>query len=227
MKPENLDFMIDHTLLKPDATSSQVARICKEARHHGFRAVCINPIHVKQVHTLLEGSNVATCSVIGFPLGATTTHVKVCEAISAINDGAEEIDMVMHIGALREGDKNAVYDDIASVANICHAAGIILKVIIETGLLTDEEIVLACKTCIDAKADFVKTSTGFCDGAATVKDVALMYATVEGSGLEIKASGGIGLLSDAKAMIKAGASRIGTSSGLAIMAEAIRQEKAK
>ena len=220
---EQIAGMIDHTLLKSDATSSQVARLCAEALENGFCAVCVNPIHVEQVHTLLKGSDVKTCSVIGFPLGAVPTAQKVSETTGALEAGAEEIDMVLRIGALKEGDDETVRADVAAVANACHAGGAILKVILETGLLTREEKIRACQLCVEAAADFVKTSTGFGAGGATVEDIELIAAAVKEAGLGVKASGGIRSLADAQAMIDAGATRIGTSSGLAMVAEARAQ----
>ena len=212
--------MIDHTLLKPDATAAQVEQLCKEARENKFCAVCVNPINVAQVHDLLKGSGVKTCSVIGFPLGATTTEQKVFETHSVIEAGAEEVDMVLNNGALKAGDDEAVRADVAAVAEACHAGGAILKVILETGLLSDDEKLRACKLCVDAKADFVKTSTGFGFGGAAVEDIALMSGAVKEAGLGVKASGGVRDYEAACAMIEAGATRIGTSSGIAIVKEA-------
>ena len=212
--------MIDHTLLKPDATAAQVEQLCKEARENKFCAVCVNPINVAQVHDLLKGSGVKTCSVIGFPLGATTTEQKVFETHSVIEAGAEEVDMVLNNGALKAGDDEAVHADVAAVAEACHAGGAILKVILETGLLSDDEKLRACKLCVEAKADFVKTSTGFGFGGATVEDIALMSDAVKEAGLGVKASGGVRDYAAACAMIEAGATSIGTSSGIAIVKEA-------
>jgi len=211
---------IDHTLLKPDATPLQVEQLCKEARENKFCAVCVNPIHVAFVSQQLNGSGVKTCSVIGFPLGATTTEQKVFEARSVIAAGAEEVDMVLNNGAFKAGDDEAVRADVVAVAEVCHAGGAILKVILETGLLTDDEKLRACKLCVEAKADFVKTSTGFGFGGATVEDIALMSGEVKEAGLGVKASGGVRDYVTACAMIEAGATRIGTSSGLAIVKEA-------
>ncbi len=216
--------MIDHTLLKPDAIPAQVEQLCKEARENNFCAVCVNPVNIDQVHDLLKGSGVKTCSVIGFPLGATTTEQKVFEARSVIAAGAEEVDMVLNNGAFKSGDVEAVRADVAAVAEACHAGGALLKVILETGLLSDEEKLRACKLCIDAGADFVKTSTGFGFGGATVEDIALMSGAVKEAGLGVKASGGVRDYEAACAMIEAGATRIGTSSGLAIVAEARRED---
>ncbi|MBI9020533.1 MAG: deoxyribose-phosphate aldolase [Verrucomicrobia bacterium] len=212
--------MIDHTLLKPDATPAQVGQLCDEAVEHNFCAVCVNPVNVSQVHERLQGSGVKTCSVVGFPLGAVTTEQKVFESRGAIADGAEEIDMVLNNGALKSGDDEAVFADVAAVAAACHAGGAILKVILETGLLSDDEKRRACKLCIEAKADFVKTSTGFGFGGATVEDISLMSNAVKAAGLGVKASGGVRDYAAACAMISAGTTRIGTSSGIAIVAEA-------
>jgi len=211
---------IDHTLLKPDATPSQVEQLCKEARENKFCAVCVNPVHVALVSQHLKGSGVKPCSVIGFPLGATTTEQKVFEARSVIEAGAEEVDMVLNNGAFKVGDDETVRADVAAVAEACHAGGAILKVILETGLLTDDEKLRACKLCVEAKADFVKTSTGFGFGGATLEDIALMSGAVKEAGLGVKASGGVRDYEAACAMIEAGATRIGTSSGIAIVKEA-------
>lgn len=208
--------MIDHTLLKPEAARQDILRICAEAVRHRFAAVCVNPVWTALVHSTLKGSGVHTCAVVGFPLGATPTDVKVYEARGANLDGADEIDMVINIAAAREGDRDSLFTDIASVAQAVHAGGAILKVIIETALLTDEQKIMACEVAVEAGADFVKTSTGFNGGGATVEDIALMRRTV-GPNVGIKASGGIRTLEDAQAMIDAGATRIGASSGVAIV----------
>ena len=207
---------IDHTLLKPEAGEADVLKVCSEAAEYHFKSVCVNPIWVKTVHNALKGSGVLTCSVIGFPLGATPTDVKVFEARGATLDGADEIDMVINIAAARALDKGALVDDISAVAEVVHGANAILKVIIETALLNEEQKVLACRAAVEAGADFVKTSTGFNGGGATAEDVALMRATV-GPDLGVKASGGVRTLADAQAMIAAGATRIGASSGIAIV----------
>ncbi|WP_091606530.1 deoxyribose-phosphate aldolase [Arthrobacter koreensis] len=216
--PQTADLAsyIDHTLLKPEASREDILRVCEEAAEYGFKSVCVNPLWVSTVHTALKDSGVDTCSVIGFPLGATTTEVKVFEAQGALQDGADEIDMVIDIAAARRGDRETLVRDIASVAEAVHEVGAILKVIIETSLLTDEQKVLACEASVDAGADFVKTSTGFNGGGATVEDVALMRRTV-GPNLGVKASGGVRSREDALAMIDAGATRIGASSGIAIV----------
>ncbi|MEN8144062.1 MAG: deoxyribose-phosphate aldolase [Gemmatimonadota bacterium] len=208
--------MIDHTLLKPDATQDQVAQLCYEAKKCEFASVCVNPSHVKLCADLLKDSPVRVCTVVGFPLGATSTETKVFEAQKAIRDGATEVDMVINVGALKSRDYELVERDIASVARACHSGGSILKVIIEAALLTDEEKVAACQLVKVARADFVKTSTGFGPGGATAEDVALMRRVV-GPDLGVKASGGIRTLADAEKMIAAGASRIGASASVKIV----------
>jgi deoxyribose-phosphate aldolase len=212
----SLAHMIDHTLLKPDATHDQVAQLCYEARKHGFASVCVNPTNVKLCQQLLEGSSVPICVVVGFPLGATPTEVKVFETQQAIREGASEVDMVINVGALKSRDYELVERDIASIARACHAGNAILKVIIEAALLTDEEKVAACQLAKVAGADFVKTSTGFGPGGATVDDVALMRRVV-GPTMGVKAAGGIRTFSDAPKMIAAGASRIGASASVKII----------
>jgi deoxyribose-phosphate aldolase len=214
--PGNIASFIDHTLLKPEASESDILKVCAEAAEYHFKSVCVNPVWVKTVKTALKGTGVLTCSVIGFPLGATPTDAKTFEARGAVLDGADEIDMVINIAAARAGDKGALVEDIAAVAEAVHASGAILKVIIETALLDDAQKVLACESAVEAGADFVKTSTGFNGGGATAEDVALMRRTV-GPDLGVKASGGVRSLADAQAMIAAGATRIGASSGIAIV----------
>jgi deoxyribose-phosphate aldolase len=210
---------IDHTLLKPEATRAQIEEILAQAREYDFASVCINPYWVKTAAEGLADSDVNVCTVIGFPLGANTTAIKVAEAKASIADGADECDMVLNIGELKGGNDAAVQADIATVADAVHAEGKLLKVIIECVLLTDEEKVRACKLSAAAGADFVKTSTGFAGGGATVHDVALMRKTV-GDKLQVKAAGGIHTYADAKALIAAGADRLGASAGVAIMKEA-------
>lgn len=210
--------LIDHTILKPDATAAEIRRLCREAVRYRFHSVCTNPLFVPLVAGELAGSGVAACSVIAFPFGATTTAAKVAETRQAVADGAGEIDMVLAIGALRAGERDYVRRDIADVKHACGSA--LLKVIIETCLLTDEQKVLACSLARDADADFVKTSTGYGSGGATIEDVALMRRTV-GPEMGVKASGGIRDFARALAMVQAGASRIGTSSGVAIVSENI------
>lgn len=208
--------LIDHTLLKPDATADKVAQLCFEAKKYHFASVCVNPSYVTLCASLLKGTDVKVCTVIGFPLGATSTEVKVFETKNAIENGATEIDMVMNIGALKAGDNQIVATDIHAVAEAAHSAGALLKVIIETALLTDEEKVVACLLAKEAGADYVKTSTGFSGGGATVHDVALMRRTV-GPELGVKASGGIHSAEEAEQMIAAGATRIGASAGVKIV----------
>ncbi len=212
----SLSHMIDHTMLKPDTTQEQIAQLCYEARKYGFASVCINSSYVKLCSGLLKGSGVLTCTVVGFPLGATSTEAKVFEAQKAVRDGATEVDMVINVGALKSRDYELVEHDVASVASVCHANGAILKVIIEAALLTDEEKVAACQLAKVAGADFVKTSTGFGPGGATAEDVALMRRVV-GPKMGVKASGGIRTYADAQKMIAAGASRIGASASVKII----------
>ena len=214
--------MIDHTLLKPDATQQEVAQLCFEARKYGFASVCINPTWVSLCSQLLQGSPVKVCTVIGFPLGATAPEVKAFEAQTAIEQGASEIDMVINIGALKARDLEMVAKDIRGVVAVSHAHNAIVKVIIETVLLTDEEKTIACLLSKEAGADFVKTSTGFAGGGATVKDVALMRRTV-GPGMGVKASGGVRTFEDAENMIKAGATRIGASAGVKIIQGPVKE----
>jgi deoxyribose-phosphate aldolase len=218
VRPE-VAHLIDHTLLKPEATVQQIAQLCHEALLYNFASVCLNPTHVKLAAQLLKNSDVKVCTVIGFPLGATSTPAKVFETEQALNDGATEIDMVINIGALKGGDDALVEQDIAGVVHAAHRRGALCKVIIETALLTDEEKVRACRLAKQAGADFVKTSTGFSSGGATIEDVALMRRTV-GPGLGVKASGGIRNLADAQNMIAAGATRLGASAGVKIVQEA-------
>lgn len=216
MSIQNIASFIDHTILNPDAGSADVQRICAEAVKYSFKSVCVNPIWVSTVSAALSGSDVLTCSVIGFPFGATPTASKVFEATTVVNDGANEVDMVINIAAAKAGDKEALVADITAVAQAVHTGGAILKVIIETALLTDEQKVLACRASVEAGADFVKTSTGFAGGGATLADVALMRSTV-GPDMGVKASGGVRSLETAQAMIDAGATRLGSSSGVAIV----------
>lgn len=213
---KSLAGMIDHTMLKPDATADQIAQLCYEAKKHSFASVCVNPTNVKLCADLLRGSDVKVCSVIGFPLGATTTEVKVMETKNALDHGATEIDMVINIGALKAGDTELVARDIREVVKEVHARNALLKVIIETALLTDEEKVIVSLLSKEAGADFVKTSTGFSSGGATVHDVALMRRAV-GPAIGVKASGGIHSHEDAEQMIAAGATRIGASAGIKII----------
>jgi len=211
--------MIDHTLLKPEATQDQIAQLCYEARKYGFATVCVNPTNVRLCVQLLKGSPVGVCTVVGFPLGATPPEVKAYETQQALDDGATEVDMVINIGALKSKDYALVERDIATVARSCHAGGVLLKVIIEAALLTDEEKVKACELAKAAGADYVKTSTGFGPGGATAHDVELMRRTV-GPEMGIKAAGGIRSFEDAQAMIAAGATRIGASASVKIVQQA-------
>lgn len=211
----NIESMIDHTLLKPDATDKMIENLCSEAIEYGFAAVCVNPFYVKKAKELLEGNNVKVATVIGFPLGANKKEVKAFETEEAIKDGADEVDMVINIGALKNKDYATVKEDIKAVVEAAKGKAIV-KVIIETCLLTDEEKIKACELAKEAGADFVKTSTGFSTGGATVEDVKLMKNTV-GNSMKIKASGGIRDYATAKAMIDAGASRIGASSSVKIV----------
>lgn len=214
--PLDLGHYIDHTLLAADATAADIDQLCKEAMEYGFASVCINPTWVKRAAANLRGSEVRVCTVIGFPLGATESDVKAMETRKALRDGAREVDMVINIGALKSGDHELVYQDIARVAEAAHDGGAICKVILETALLTDEEKVIASALSKRARADFVKTSTGFGPGGATVYDVALMRETV-GPDMGVKASGGVRTADDAEDMIAAGATRIGASAGIEIV----------
>ena len=215
-----LNRYFDHTLLKPDATSEQIRKLCAEAKKYEFASVCVNPCYIPLAKKELEGSIVKVCTVIGFPLGAMRTAAKAYEAKEAIEAGADEVDMVINVGKAKEGDFAAVRDDIAAVKKAC--GNTLLKVILETCLLTKEEIVACCKSAMEAGADYVKTSTGFSKGGATPEDVALMRQTV-GDKLGVKASGGVHNLAEAKAMIEAGASRIGASASVVVMEEAAKQ----
>lgn len=210
----NIAKRIDHTLLKPDATQAQIQRLCDEARTYGFASVCVNPVWVRFAKEQLQGCDVKVCTVIGFPLGATTPQVKAFEAQNAIANGADELDMVLNIGALKAADTQTVLNDIRAVRTA--TPGKILKVIIETSLLSDAEKVTACELAAQAGADFVKTSTGFSGGGATAEDVALMREHIPGH-MHVKASGGIRTPADAEKMIAAGAQRIGTSGGVKIV----------
>lgn len=211
--------LIDHTLLKPEASEADIRKLCQEAAEFGFASVCVNPGWVKKAAEFLRGSGVPVCTVIGFPLGATLSDVKAYEARRSIFNGAKEVDMVINIGALKSGDDCAVEDDIRAVSQAAHENGVLCKVIIETALLTDEEKVRACLAAKNANADFVKTSTGFSKGGATVHDITLMRRAV-GNALGVKASGGVKGIDDARAMFEAGATRIGASVGVKIAQEA-------
>ena len=211
----NLNKYIDHTLLKPESTTAQISNLCNEALKYDFASVCVNPTHIELCSKLLKGSDVKVCTVIGFPLGANTSETKAFEAKDAINKGAQEIDMVLNIGALKEGNYELVKNDIAAVKEA--AGDTLVKVIFETCLLTKEEIVKACEICMEVKVEYVKTSTGFNKYGATFDDVKLMSDTVKGVCL-VKAAGGVRSYEDAIKMInECGASRLGTSSGVAII----------
>jgi len=212
----DLARMIDHTLLKPDATQKEIEKLCAEAKQYKFASVCINPSNVKLCTKLLRDTDVKVCTVIGFPLGGTSSAVKAFETDRAIKDGAREVDMVINIGMLKSGEYEYVEEDILSVVKTAHSFGVLTKVIIETGLLTDEEKVKACMLAKQAGADFVKTSTGFVKGGATVGDIALMRKVV-GPELGVKASGGVRSQEDALALIASGADRIGASASVKIV----------
>ena len=218
--------MIDHTLLKPDATKREIETLCREAKEFGFASVCVNPTWVATCARLVRGSSVAVCSVVGFPLGATTADTKQYETRRAIFDGAREIDMVINVGALKSGDLHLVESDIRAVTSACRETNVLSKVIIETALLSDEEKVTACTLAKAAAADFVKTSTGFGPGGATAEDVALMRRIV-GEDMGIKASGGVRTLEGVKAMVAAGATRIGASAGVRIVQQSQGQQPAE
>ena len=221
--PAGVAALIDHTLLKPDATRQEIEALCREAAQFKFATVCVNPTWVATAARLLAGSGVGVCSVVGFPLGATTTDVKGYETRRAIFDGAREIDMVINVGALKSGDLRLVETDIESVTSPCREAGVLSKVIIEAALLTDDEKVTACTLAKAAGADYVKTSTGFASGGATAADVALMRRVV-GADMGVKAAGGVRDLEGMKAMSAAGASRVGASAGVKIVQQS-RGEK--
>ena len=217
--PKDIAKYIDHTLLKPDATFDQVTKLCNEAREFGFASVCVNPCYVRHSAGLLRGSSVKVCTVIGFPLGANVTETKALEARRAIREGATEVDMVINVGALKSGRDELVYKDIRAVVEAAMDGGAICKVILETSLLNDDEKTRGCLAARRARADFVKTATGFGPGGATADDVALMSRAVSGTKMGVKASGGIRNLQDAQQMIRAGATRIGASAGVRIVKE--------
>jgi deoxyribose-phosphate aldolase len=217
--PSGVAAMIDHTLLKPDATRQQIEELCREAAQFKFATVCVNPTWVATCARLLQGSGVLVCSVVGFPLGATTADVKGYETQRAIFDGAREIDTVINVGALKSGDLRVVEKDIEAVVAPCRACGALSKVIIEAALLTDDEKVTACTLAKAAGADYVKTSTGFGPGGATAADVALMRRVV-GAEMGVKAAGGVRDFDSVKAMIAAGATRVGASAGVKIVQQA-------
>lgn len=224
---KNLNKYFDHTLLKPDARRIDIKKLCQEAQKYSFYSVCVNSCHTKLAAQLLKSSSVKVTSVIGFPLGAMAADAKAYEADAVCTAGTDEIDMVINIGAVKEGDRERVTDDIAAVSSICSDNDVVLKVIIETCLLTDEEIVQACRAAEKAGADFVKTSTGFAaapegkTSGATVHDVRLIRSAVS-DGIKIKASGGIHTLAQAHSLIEAGADRLGASASVSIMEEYLR-----
>ncbi|OWP64803.1 deoxyribose-phosphate aldolase [Hymenobacter amundsenii] len=214
----NLAPYIDHTLLKPDATPAQITRLCTEAAAHHFASVCVPPCYVRQAADELQGSGVAVCTVIGFPLGYALAKVKFFEGHLALTDGATELDMVLNVGALKAGRQEEVEDEIGQLAELCRLRGALLKVIIETALLTEAEIVMACRLCAEAGANFVKTSTGFASRGGSVADIELMRASLP-THIRLKASGGIRTREAALALVAAGADRIGASDGVALLAE--------
>ena len=217
MRKNEIAAMIDHTLLKATATREQIIRLCEEARAYSFASVCVNPLHVALAASQLQDSGVKVCTVVGFPLGANTSSVKAFETADAVQNGADEIDMVVNIGALKEHDVQAVQEDIRAVVQA--AQGRLVKVIIETCYLTDEEKVMACQAATAAGADFVKTSTGFGTAGANVQDVRLMRQSVPDS-MSVKAAGGIHTYAEALSLVQAGAARIGASAGIAIVGDA-------
>jgi deoxyribose-phosphate aldolase len=221
--PLNIPQLIDHTILRADATRADIEQLCREARQHKFYSVCVNPTWVSLARQHLNGSGVKVCCVVGFPLGAQLPETKAMEASAAIRQGANEIDMVINVGALKSGDDTLVLRDIQSAVEACHDGSAKCKVILETSLLTNEEKARACELAVKARADFVKTSTGFSAGGATVEDVALMSRLVREKKLGVKASGGVRSLADLRRMVQAGATRIGTSSGMKILKEAAGQ----
>jgi deoxyribose-phosphate aldolase len=218
--PETIADYIDHTLLKPDATAEQIVQLCVEARENRFTAVCVNPSWVALASKQLRGTPVKVCAVVGFPLGAAHPETKALEARRAIREGAREIDMVVNVGALKAGSDDLVLRDIRAVVEACRDGSALCKVILETGLLSDEEKRRACRLARRARAHYVKTSTGFGSGGATVEDITLMADEVRDAGMGVKASGGIRSYADAERMIAAGATRIGASAGVKIVAEA-------
>jgi deoxyribose-phosphate aldolase len=220
LPPDKLVKLIDHTLLKPEATGEEIEKLCREAAQHGFYSVCVNPTWVAKAKSLLRGSSVKVCAVVGFPLGAQSPEIKTLEARRALREGAQEIDMVINIGALKGKDDRLVARDIRGVVEVCDEARAVSKVILETALLTDEEKIRGCQLSMKAGADFVKTSTGFSKGGATVEDVALMARTVAPRKLGVKASGGVRTYADVLKMVEAGATRVGSSNSVKILEEA-------
>lgn len=225
LPPEKLVKLIDHTLLRPEATAEEIERLCQEASKYGFYSVCVNPTWVAKARQLLRGTSVKVCAVVGFPLGAQSPEIKTLEARRALREGAQEIDMVINIGALKSKDDKLVGRDIRGVVEVCIDAHAISKVILETALLTDEEKVRGCQLAMKAGASFVKTSTGFSKAGATVEDVALMARTVAPRRLGVKAAGGVRTYADVLKMVEAGATRVGSSNSVKIVEEAIAAEK--
>lgn len=208
--------MIDHTLLKNTAIRKDIELLCSEALEFGFASVCVHPFYVGMCSSILHKSSTKVCTVIGFPHGMHRTGVKIAETMQAIHDGAQEIDMVIQVGALIDGDKDIVWNDIRSVVDTAHQSGAVVKAIIETSVLNEEQKISACEIVSDAGADFIKTSTGFAGGGATIEDIRLLRSHVDPD-IQVKASGGIRTFEQALAMIQAGATRIGTSSGVAMI----------
>ena len=227
LPPEKLVKLIDHTLLKPEATDEDIQKLCREASQFGFYSVCVNPTWVAKAKSMLRGTSVKVCAVVGFPLGAQSPEIKTLEARRALREGAQEIDMVINIGALKSKDDRLVARDIRGVVEVCDEAHAVSKVIMETALLTDEEKVRGCLLAMKAGADFVKTSTGFSKAGATVEDVALMARTVAPRKLGVKAAGGIRTFADVVRMVEAGATRVGTSNSVKILEEATQMASGK
>jgi deoxyribose-phosphate aldolase len=227
LPPDKVAKLIDHTVLKPEATAEDIDKLCAEAAKYGFYSVCVNPVWVAKAKQLLRGTPVKVCAVVGFPLGAQAPEIKLLEARRALREGAQEIDMVINIGALKSKDDRLVARDIRGVVEICDEARALSKVILETALLTDEEKVRACQLSMKAGADFVKTSTGFSKGGATVEDIALMARTVAPRKLGVKASGGVRTYDDLMKMVNAGATRVGSSNSVKIMEEAAQAVSGK
>ncbi len=225
--PDQLVKLIDHTLLKPEATAEDIEKLCQEAAKFGFYSVCVNPTWVAKAKALLRGTKVKVCAVVGFPLGAQSSEIKTLEARRALREGAQEIDMVINIGALKSKDDNLVARDIRGVVEVCDDARAVSKVILETALLTDEEKVRGCLLSMKAHAGFVKTSTGFSKAGATVEDIALMARTVAPRKLGVKASGGVRTYADVVKMVQAGATRVGSSNSVKILEEATQMASGK
>ena len=225
MYPQDIASIIDHTLLKPEATRDDIKSLCDEAKEYGFAAVCVNPTFVQLAVGECQGTHIAVCTVVGFPLGAHTSEVKALEARRGIQDGATEVDMMIDLGALKSGDDESVYRDIRAIVEVCEEGSALCKVIIETALLQDEEKMQVCELAKRARARYVKTSTGFSSGGATEHDVALMSRVVRASGMGVKAAGGIRTYEHVKKMLAAGATRIGTSAGVQIVKQVVESRK--